>query len=197
MDFDNENPWEGILLSIMFAIWVRVHTTTQHKQSQLVFGRDVILNWKLNKQFKHALINKGNQKENLHEQSHVHHTGDKVLLKNAWKMKFNQDAYIGPYAVTEVWNDGTVRAHRGNITNTYNLRNITTFVEYGRLPLWGSMSYVGVIHQANYFISTDDVNQCKIVICEELSHHKINNIFIFISYNIYQTTMYLHSANVR
>ena len=75
------------------------------------------------------LINKGNQKENSLRQSHVYHIGDKVLLKNAWKTKLNQDAYIGPYTVTEVWNNGIVRAHKGNIIDTYNLRNITAFKE--------------------------------------------------------------------
>ena len=30
MDLDNENPWEGILSSTMFAIRSMVHTTTQH-----------------------------------------------------------------------------------------------------------------------------------------------------------------------
>ena len=30
MDLDNENPWEGILSSTMFAIQSTVHTTTQH-----------------------------------------------------------------------------------------------------------------------------------------------------------------------
>ena len=44
MDLDNENPWEGILSSTMFAIRSTVHTTTQHTPSQLVFGRDAILN---------------------------------------------------------------------------------------------------------------------------------------------------------
>ena len=78
-----------------------VHTTTQHTPSQLVFGRDAILkiNWQLIKQCKQALRNKGNQKENLPRQSHVYHTEDKVLLKNTWKTKFNQDAYIGPYSM--------------------------------------------------------------------------------------------------
>ena len=70
MELDNENPWDGILSSIMFAIRSTVHTTTQHTLSQLVFGRDAILNinqeanWQLIKQRKQALINKGNQKEN-------------------------------------------------------------------------------------------------------------------------------------
>ena len=44
MDLDNENPWEGTLSSTMFAIRSTVHTTTQHTPSQLVFGRDAILN---------------------------------------------------------------------------------------------------------------------------------------------------------
>ena len=54
------------------------------------------------KHHKQLLINKGNQKENRHGQSHVYSTGDKLLLKNAWKTMFFQDAYIGPYTVTEV-----------------------------------------------------------------------------------------------
>ena len=42
-----------------------------------------------------------------------------------WKTKFNQDAYIGPiYTVTEVRNNGIVRARKGNVTDTYNLLNI-------------------------------------------------------------------------
>ena len=55
MDLDHENPWEGIL-----SIKSTVHTTTQHKPSQLVFGRDAILNinqeanWLLMKQRKQA-----------------------------------------------------------------------------------------------------------------------------------------------
>ena len=44
MDLDDENPWEGIISSTMFAIRYIVHTTTQHTPSQLVFGREAILN---------------------------------------------------------------------------------------------------------------------------------------------------------
>ena len=52
-------------------------------------------NLQSSKQLKQALINRGNQKEIQSRQSHVYRTGDKILLKNAWKTKFNQDAYIG------------------------------------------------------------------------------------------------------
>ena len=74
-------------------------------------------------------MNKDNQKENRRRQSHVYNTGDRVLLKNAWNTKFNQDAYVCPYTVTEVWNNGTVYVRRGNVTDTYNSCNITPFKE--------------------------------------------------------------------
>ena len=44
MDSDNENPWEGILSSTMFITRSMVYTTTKHTSSQVVFGRDAILN---------------------------------------------------------------------------------------------------------------------------------------------------------
>ena len=108
MDLDNEKPWEGILSLTMFAIRSTVHITTQHTPSQLVFDRDAILNinqdanWQLIKQRKQPLINKGNQKQNHSRLFHMLCTIDKVLLKNAWKTKFNQDTYIRPYTVTNV-----------------------------------------------------------------------------------------------
>ena len=101
----------------------------------MVFGRDAIFNinqeanWQLIEQRKQVIINKGNQKENRLTHSHVHCTGDKVLLRNVWKTKFNQDAYIGSYTVTEVQNNGTVRAHKGSVSDTYNLRDIAPFKE--------------------------------------------------------------------
>ena len=60
----------------------------------------------------------------------MYHTGDKVLLKNALKTNINQDAYLGPYTMTEVRNNGSIHNRKGNVTDTYNLRNITPFKEY-------------------------------------------------------------------
>ena len=44
MVIDDENPWDGIIASTMFALCARVHTTMQHTPAQLVFARDLILN---------------------------------------------------------------------------------------------------------------------------------------------------------
>ena len=65
--------------------------------------------------------------ENKTRVSHEYKVGDEILLKNAWKTKFNQDAYLGPYTITAVRNNGTVRARKGKVTDTYNLRNIKPY----------------------------------------------------------------------
>ena len=70
MVLDDDNLWDGILASTMFALRATVHTTTQYTPAQLVFGCDSILNqshdvdWEAVKKRKQDLINKGNTHEN-------------------------------------------------------------------------------------------------------------------------------------
>ena len=110
MDLGNENPWKVIISSTMFAIWSMVHINTQYTPSQLLFGRDAIVNinqeanWQFIKQHKQPSIDI--IKENRRTQSHMYYTRDKDLLKNTRKTKLNQCVYVSPYTVTEVRNNG-------------------------------------------------------------------------------------------
>ena len=119
----------------MFALRATGHITSQYLPAQLAFFRDSILNvrheanCKLIKEQKQKLINRGNELENKKRLNHEYKIGDKVLLNNAWKAKFNKDTYVGPYIITEVRNYGTVRARKGLVTETSNLHNITPFKE--------------------------------------------------------------------
>ena len=64
------NPLDGILAAIYFALRATAHTTTQYTPTQMVFGRDHILNlkqeidWKRIKENKSTLIQKHNEREN-------------------------------------------------------------------------------------------------------------------------------------
>ena len=44
MVLDDQNPWNGILASTMFALRAMVYTTTQYTPAQLIFERDLIIN---------------------------------------------------------------------------------------------------------------------------------------------------------
>ena len=65
-----DNPFKEILSAIFFAIRATVHTTLQATPSQLVFGRDHILNikyeanWKQICKQKQKLISKNDKLEN-------------------------------------------------------------------------------------------------------------------------------------
>ena len=67
-ELDEEDPWSGILAATMFAIRATYHTTLQALPSQLVFGRDAILNtqfkanWELIRQQKQDIICKNKPK---------------------------------------------------------------------------------------------------------------------------------------
>ena len=78
MVLDDENPWDGVLSATMFALHAMVHTTTRFTPTQLVFGRDAILNtrheadWKIIRDCKQRLINRGNERENKNREDHTY-----------------------------------------------------------------------------------------------------------------------------
>ena len=135
MVLDDENQWDSILVSTMFALRATVYTTTHYTPVQLIFGCNSIINWchKVNLEIirkqKQDLINKGNEHENCNWMNYMYKQGDKVLLKNTCKRKFNQVAYKGPYVITAVRNNGTVRAHKGRVMGTFNIQNLTPYKE--------------------------------------------------------------------
>ena len=59
----------------------------------------------------------------------MHKQGDKVLLINAWKTKFNQDVYLGSYMITADRKNGTIRARKGRDTDTINILNLISYKE--------------------------------------------------------------------
>ena len=110
---DEDDPWSGILAAIAFATRATIHTTLQQTPSQLVFGRDAILNishqanWKIINNRKRKLIEKNNLKENRKRKTHVYHVNDLCLIKQDWNKKYDP-SYKCPYTITKVNNNVTV-----------------------------------------------------------------------------------------
>ena len=119
----------------MFAIRSTYHTTTQATPSQLVFGRDAILNtvfqanWKYIRERKQQLIRKNNKRENSKRIRYTYQIGDKVLLDlGDIKTKFDSK-YDGPYQVVQVNNNGTLCIQKGAVTDTVNIQIVTPYKE--------------------------------------------------------------------
>ena len=87
------------------------------------------VDWETIRKQKQDLNNKDNKRENRNRINYAYKEGDKVLLKNAWKTKFNQDAYLDSYVITVVSNIGIDRAQKGKVTNILNIRDLTPYKE--------------------------------------------------------------------
>ena len=130
-----EDPWAGMLSAAAFAIRSTYHTTLRKTPGQLVFGRDMILNisheanWRLISQMKQKRINQNNERENRSRIPHEYHIGDKILIKNPnASSKLNQP-WIGPYEITEAYENGTVTFRKGAFHDRLNIRQIKPYIE--------------------------------------------------------------------
>ena len=130
-----EYGWKGILSAVRQAMRSTVHTTTQATPSQLVFNRDTILNtsfeadWQYIKERKQRLILQNNRRKNAKRIAHTHNVGDRVMIHLDPNRKHGEPLYKGPYTVTQVYDNGTVKLSRatpagGAVSQTWNIRNI-------------------------------------------------------------------------
>jgi len=51
-----------------------------------------------------------------------------VLVKNEQSTKFGKDAYNGPWTIQEIKDNGTVKITKGPVSDVYNIRNITPYI---------------------------------------------------------------------
>ena len=86
------------------------------------------IDWKMIWKYKQDLINKGNECKNCNQIKYIYKQGDKVLLKNAWKTKLKHDVYLGPFVIAAVRNNGTVRDHKGKVTDAFIIQNLISYV---------------------------------------------------------------------
>ena len=135
-DLDDAFNWDGILAATRRAVNSTVHTTMRASPTQLVFGRDALLNigfaadWNYIKSRKQKVIQQNNKRENATRVAHTYHVHDKVMVRQDPNRKF-QDRFRGPYTVTHVYENGTVQLRRdadnrpgGAVFQTWNIRNL-------------------------------------------------------------------------
>jgi len=86
-DLDSFLGFKGILAACRKAMNSTVHTTACAMPTQLVFGRDTMLNasfqadWQFIKEQKQRLVIQNDKRENAKRTPHAHNVGDVVAVK--------------------------------------------------------------------------------------------------------------------
>ena len=133
-DLDPDFKWAGVLSSVRQAVRSIVHTTTRATPTQLVFGRDALLNisfeadWQYIKERKQHRIIQNNKRENAARRPHTHQPGDQVMVKENPHRKLQGARFSGPCAVTQANDNGTAQlseaTNGGAVSQTWNIRNV-------------------------------------------------------------------------
>jgi hypothetical protein len=84
-------------------------------------------NWDQIQKRKQDIINKSNQKENKSRIPYEYKVGDQVLLETPGILRKLSTPRTGPYPVTNVYKNGTIRIQKGIVSERVNIRRITPF----------------------------------------------------------------------
>lgn len=112
-----------------------------YSPAQLVFGYDmifrqkVLIDWERVKALRVRFAAENNAKENKKRREHTYKVGDKVLLvlkpyERLKKGKISPSTYSrGPFTITEVIANGTVKIQCGAYVDVVSIRRITPYIQ--------------------------------------------------------------------
>ena len=128
--FDNIDPFGSILASVAWAIRASYNSTTQATPAQLVFGRDMmfnissLINWKELSLRKQRLVDKANLRENNKRIDFDYEIGQQVYITTDGVQRKLNRPKTGPFPITKVYTNGTVRIQRGAVNERINIRRL-------------------------------------------------------------------------
>ena len=124
---------DQFIVDAAWAIRSTYHTVLEASPGAAIFGRDMLFDipyladWNAVGRRRKRLVQINNDRENASRVHFDYAVGQKCLLKNDGKSRKAADKYLGPYIITQVHTNGTVRIQRGTISERLNIRRITPY----------------------------------------------------------------------
>jgi hypothetical protein len=132
---------DTLIQACAFALRAASPARGTYSPAQLAFGYDlifrqkVLIDWERIKALRIKLAQENNAKENKKRLEHEYKVGDKVLLvfkpyERRSRGKFSPSTYArGPFVITEVIANGTVKIQCGAYVDVVSIRRITPYIQ--------------------------------------------------------------------
>eukprot|EP00970_Alexandrium_tamarense_P011207 scaffold2393_cov116-Alexandrium_tamarense.AAC.1 len=130
-----EDTVEYFLTDASWAIRSSHHTVLKASPGAAIFGWDMLFNipfiadWEQIGLRRQARIIKDNKRHNKDRIDFDYTLGQKVLLRQDGINRKAAEKFTGPYEITQVHTNGTVRIQRGTVSERLNIRRIKPFFE--------------------------------------------------------------------
>ena len=126
---------DTFLSNVGWAIRSTYHTMLGSTPGAAVFGKDMLFDipyladWTDIGRRRQQQVDKSNALENKHRLSHDYKVDDKVLIVKNGIIRKVEDPNEGPYTITQVHTNGTVRMQRGGISERLHIRRLHPYFE--------------------------------------------------------------------
>ena len=124
-----------LLTNVGWAIRSTHHTVLGTTPGAAIFERDMLFDipfladWSDIGKRRQNQVDKSNIRENSKRVDFDYRVGQKCLIIKDGIFRKAEDKNEGPYLITEVFSNGTVRIQRGSINERINIRRLHPFIE--------------------------------------------------------------------
>ena len=116
-----------------WAIRSTHHTVLKTSPGAAIFGRDMLFDipfvtdWYKIGEFRQAQTDRNIARENRRRSDYDYVVGGQILIKKDGKLRKPESRYRGPWTITQVHTNGTIRVQRGSQSERLNIRRVTPF----------------------------------------------------------------------
>ena len=138
LDTVDENLIDEFLTDAAWAIRSTHHSVLRASPGQCIFGRDMLFDipflcdWSDIGKRRQQLVDRSNARENKKRVPFDYTVGSKAMIiksTDGSHLPKAEDVHEGPYLVTQVFTNGTVRLQRGSVNERLNIRRLTPYFE--------------------------------------------------------------------
>ena len=126
---------QDLLTNVGWAIRSTYHTVLGTSPGTAIYGRDMLFdipyvaNWADIGKRRQKQVDKSCELKNKLRVDFDYRVGQKVLLFKDGILRKAEDPYEGPYVITDVYTNGTVRIQRGTLNERLNIRRLHPYFE--------------------------------------------------------------------
>ena len=126
---------QDLLTNVGWAIRSTYHTVLGASPGAAIYGRDMLFdipyvaNWADIGKRRQKQVDKSCELKNKLRVDFDYRVGQKVLLFKDGILRKAEDPYEGPYVITDVYTNGTVRIQRGTLNERLNIRRLHPYFE--------------------------------------------------------------------